>query len=124
MTTITLAAMGNYAQLRIRGKVKFHADVTVNEGGSAKDLTGITGLELELKAKDDPDGVAISTVALTPDDLANGTLDIDITAANTEVIQDGDVHEGIFDAVGILSGDSDPSLLFHGDWILEKGVTG
>lgn len=121
MATITVN-MSQYAQLQIRGKVHYHADVTINENGAAKDLTGYTNLRLELKAKDDEDGTNISTVALTADDLATGQLDIDITAANTTVIQSGGVLEGVYDAVGD-NGSGETELLFYGDWTLIKGVT-
>ena len=121
MAAITVN-MSQYAQLQIRGKVHYHADVTINENGAAKDLTGYTNLRLELKAKDDEDGTNISTVALTADDLATGQLDIDITAANTTVIQSGGVLEGVYDAVGD-NGSGETELLFYGDWTLIKGVT-
>lgn len=121
MAQTIAVTLANYAELLIRGKVAYHADVTINESGSAKDLTGITALKLELKAPDDHDGTAISTVALTIDNALTGELDIDITDVNTEVIQDSGETEGIFDAIGTLGGDV--ILLFHGDWRLEKGVT-
>tara|TARA_R110002020_G_scaffold47968_2_gene137150 strand:+ start:1244 stop:1624 length:381 start_codon:yes stop_codon:yes gene_type:complete len=126
MSQAISVTMGNYAQLAIRGKTHYKANVTVNEGGSAKDLSGYSALTLELKAKDDEDGPAISTVALTftspPGDGSTGLLDIDITSANTGVIQDGTVFEGVFDAIGTVGGEVE--LLFHGDWALTKGVTG
>lgn len=114
--------MGNYAQLAIRGKTHYSAAVVVSEGGSFKDLTSYTDLKIDLKGKGDEDGTAISTVALalggTP---SNGELDIDITAANTKIIQDGAVHEGVYDAIGTLAGEVE--LLFQGDWSLTKGTT-
>tara|TARA_R100001082_G_scaffold91658_1_gene58269 strand:- start:75 stop:446 length:372 start_codon:yes stop_codon:yes gene_type:complete len=122
MATSITANMGQYAQLRIRGKVHYHADVTINEGGSAKNLTGYTNFKLELKAKGDEDGDNIATVALTADTLSSGTLDIDITSANTTTIQAGSVHEGVYDAIA-TNGSSEIELLFHGDWVLIKGVT-
>lgn len=120
MATIAVT-MGNYAQLAIRGKTHYHADVTVNEGGAAKNLTGYGSFVLELKAKGDEDGTAISTVALASVVLADGTLTIDITDANTEIIQDGTVHEGVYDAIGTLAGEQ--YLLFQGDWALTKGIS-
>jgi hypothetical protein len=122
MATIA-ATMGQYAQLAIRGKVQYHADVTVTENSAAKNFTGWTALKLELKAKDDEDGSDISTVVLAVDgDPSLGLLDIDITAANTTVIQDGTVHEGVYDAIANDAA-GETHLLFYGDWRLTKGVT-
>ena len=125
MSQTIAVTMGNYAQLSIRGKTHYHAAVTVNEGGSAKDLSSYTGLVLELKAKGDEDGTAISTVTLSftavPGDGSTGLLDIDILEADTEIIQGGTVHEGVYDAIGTLAGEQ--YLLFQGDWALTKGVS-
>ncbi len=118
--------MGNYIALSIRGKVSFHLDLVVTEGGVAKDFTGWTGFLCQLKATDDEDGVAISTVVVVPDvitaDPSNGLLDVDISATDTTLIQDGAVHRGVTD-IHADDAAGKRHLIAQGDWTLVKGVT-
>ena len=118
--------MGTFIELTPRGKVHYHEDLVVTEGGSAKDFTGWTSFECELKAKDDHSGANImsATVAITNAPGVDGLLDLDITEAGTTAAQDAtpQVLEGIYD-LRAKDGASEYQLIMHGTWRLAPGVS-
>jgi hypothetical protein len=118
--------MGQFVQLTPRGKTHYHEDLVVTEGGAAKDFTGWTDFELEMKAPDDESGAAIMTavVAIANPPGADGLLDLDVTEAATTAAQNADpqVLEGIYD-LRAKDGAGEYQLIMYGTWRLTPGVS-
>lgn len=118
--------MGTFIELTPRGKVHYNEDLVVTEGGGAKDFTGWTAFELEMKAKDDESGDAIMTavVAITNAPGSDGLLTLDVTAANTTTAQDADpqVLTGIYD-LRAKDAAGEYQLIMFGTWRLTPGVS-
>lgn len=118
-------AMTQFAQLTPRGKVHYHEDITVTENALAKDFTGWTAFECELKAKDDHSGAAvmIATVAISGSPTL-GLLSLDIAEALTTAAQNAtpQVLEGIYD-LRAKDAALEYQLIMYGTWRLTPGVS-
>lgn len=120
-----MATALDYFEIVLKAGEDFRVVVTVNESGSAKDLSGWTSLTSEGKLTEDGATIFTATLSFTTDGI-NGQLDLEVAEADTGALQTADPpnKEGVIDLFG--TDDSSPTRVRRigkGRWILDKSAT-